>query len=248
MSVTAQLMATCIIDTIYPEVGEAVVRVLENAGVSVDFPMGQTCCGQPAFNAGLRAEARQMAQHTIGVFEDTPGYIVIPSGSCTAMLRHGYKELFADNSQWLERATKLGQRCFEFSEFLVDVVGLTDLKTSYPFTYTYHSSCHLLRDLGVSTQPKTLLNNLKDGEFVELPGADECCGFGGVFSVEHPEISSAMLERKIDHIEKSGAPIIISCDGGCITNINGGLQRRNKSQKAVHIAEVLDPKHKHNGN
>jgi L-lactate dehydrogenase complex protein LldE len=242
MNVKAQLMVTCIVDTLYPQVGEAVVRVLEKAGVEVDFPAGQTCCGQPAFNAGMRAQARQMAQHTIRVFEATSGRVVIPSGSCTAMIRHGYQELFADDSQWLDRATTLGERCFEFTEFLVDVLGITDMQVNYPITFTYHSSCHLLRDLSVNTQPKALLNNLEGGAFVELTGADECCGFGGVFSVEHPEISTAMMERKIANIEASGASVVVSCDAGCITNINGGLRRGNKSQRAIHIAEILDPK------
>ena len=147
----------------------------------------------------------------------------------------------------VSEAANLGQRCFEFTEFLVDVLGLTDLQVSYPSSYTYHSSCHLLRDLGVSTQPMTLLNNVKGGEFVELPGADECCGFGGVFSVEHPEISAAMMERKIAHIEASGASVVVSCDAGCITNINGGLHRGNKPQRAVHIAEILDPQQDDDG-
>ena len=157
------------------------------------------------------------------------------------MLRHGYLELFAGDSLWLPRAKALAERTYEFTEFLVDVLGLIDLQVSYPSSYTYHSSCHLLRDLGVSTQPKILLNNVKGGEFLELSGADECCGFGGVFSVEHPEISAAMMERKIAHIEASGASVVVSCDAGCITNINGGLHRENKPQRAVHIAEILDP-------
>jgi L-lactate dehydrogenase complex protein LldE len=235
-------MATCIIDTLYPEVGDAVVNILERAGVSVEFPDGQTCCGQPAFNAGMRAEARKIAQHTIRVFEATSGHIVIPSGSCTAMVRHGYQELFANDTLWLDQAANLGKRCFEFTEFLVDVLSITDLNVSNPVSYTYHSSCHLLRDLGIHTQPIALLNNIKDGQYLELPGTDECCGFGGVFSVEHPEISAAMMERKIANIEASGASVVVSCDAGCITNINGGLNRQNKSQKAVHIAEILDPK------
>jgi L-lactate dehydrogenase complex protein LldE len=235
-------MATCIVDTLYPEVGEAVVNVLERIDVRVEFPSGQTCCGQPAFNAGMRAEARKMAQHTIRVFEATSGHVVIPSGSCTAMIRHGYQELFADDSLWLERAINLGKRCFEFTEFLVDVLGVTDLDVSIPLTYTYHSSCHLLRDLDVYSQPRTLLNNVKGGQYIELPGSEECCGFGGVFSVEHPEISAFMMERKIANIETSGASVVVSCDAGCITNINGGLHRENKSQRAVHIAEILDSK------
>jgi L-lactate dehydrogenase complex protein LldE len=239
MTETVQLFATCILDTIYPETGEAVVRVLERAGVKVEFPAGQTCCGQPAFNAGERSLARQMAIHTIQVFEPAPGPVVIPSGSCAAMIRHGYPELFADDPEWLPRAKALAARTYEFSEFLVDYLGVTDLGARYPGKITYHSSCHLLRELGVDRQPRQLLQAVKDAEFVELEGTSECCGFGGVFSVEHGEISAAMLERKLANLENSGAPVVVSCDAGCITNINGGLHRKNMTQKALHIADIL---------
>jgi L-lactate dehydrogenase complex protein LldE len=240
MTETVQLFVTCIIDTLYPEIGEAVVRVLERAGRRVEFPAGQTCCGQPAFNAGLRSQARPVAIHTIQVFEPTTGPVVIPSGSCAAMIRHGYLELFADDPQWLPRAQALAARTYEFSEFLVDYLGITDLGANYFGQLTYHPSCHLLRGLGVSRQPRVLLAGVRGAEFVELPHAEECCGFGGVFSVEHPEVSSAMLQRKVENIESSGAPVIVSCDAGCITHINGGLHRQGKNQRAVHIAEVLD--------
>jgi L-lactate dehydrogenase complex protein LldE len=236
---TVQLFVTCIIDTLYPNIGQAVVRVLNRAGVRVAFPSGQTCCGQPAFNAGMRAQAREMAQHTIQVFESTSGEVVLPSGSCTAMIRHGYKELFAGDREWLPRAEALGQRTFEFSQYLVDVLGVTDLGARYPGQVTYHSSCHLLRELGVSRQPRLLLKNVSGADLVELAHADECCGFGGVFSTERPEISSAMLARKIENIESSRAPTVVSCDAGCLTHINGGLHRQEKTQRVLHIAEVL---------
>lgn len=240
MAEKVQLFVTCIIDTLYPEIGESVVRVLQRAGAIVEFPAGQTCCGQPAYNAGMRAEARQMAMHTIDVFEKTQGNVVLPSGSCAAMIRHGYLELFAEDELWLRRAETLAGRTYEFSEYLVDVLGITDLGASISAKFTYHASCHLLRDLGVDRQPRTLLKMVKGAEFVELPYAQECCGFGGVFSVEYPEISSAMLERKIANVDDSSASLIVSCDAGCVTNINGGLHRKNKTQRAVHIAEILD--------
>jgi L-lactate dehydrogenase complex protein LldE len=239
MSITVQLFVTCIIDTLYPEVGEAVVKVLRRAGVGVEFPAGQTCCGQPAFNAGMRLQALPIAMHTIQVFENTQGPVVVPSGSCADMIRHGYLELFADDPAWLPRARALADRTFELTEFLVDQLGVTDLGARHPGKLTYHASCHLLRDLGVDSQPRALLANVRDAELVELPYATECCGFGGVFSAEHPEISSAMLERKISYIEATGAPLVVSCDGGCVTNINGGLHRRGKPQRAVHIAQIL---------
>ena len=167
MNDTVQLFVTCIVDTLYPHIGEAVVRVLNKAGVNVDFPSGQTCCGQPAFNAGLRQEARQMAIHTIQVFEQTSGDIVIPSGSCCSMVRHSYLELFADDPLWLPRAKALGERCFELSEYLVDVLGVTDLGATFNGRVTYHASCHLLRELGVSYQPRRLLDAVKGLVFVE---------------------------------------------------------------------------------
>jgi L-lactate dehydrogenase complex protein LldE len=240
MTETIQLFVTCLIDALYPDTGEAVVRVLERAGVRVEFPPEQTCCGQPAFNAGMRKEARPLAIHTIEVFEAVEGAIIVPSGSCAAMIRHGYLELFASEPEWLERARRLAERTYELSEYLVDRLGITDLGARYAGRLTYHRSCHLLRELGVDRQPMALLREVKDAELVELPYADECCGFGGVFSVEYPEISSAMLQRKLGNLDASGADRVVSCDAGCITNINGGLHRRGLPPRAVHIADILD--------
>jgi L-lactate dehydrogenase complex protein LldE len=239
-----QLFVTCLVDTLHPQIGEAVVKVLRRAGVRVNFPEGQTCCGQPAFNAGLRGEARRMAIHTIQALEAAPGPVVIPSGSCAAMIRHGYPELFAGEAAWLPRAKALAARVYELTEFLVDGLGVTELGAVYPGRLTYHSSCHLLRDLGVDRQPRLLLAGVKEAELVELPASTECCGFGGVFSAEHPELSSAMLARKIEHLLSVGeagvqAPPVVACDAGCITHINGGLHRRGLAPRAVHIAEIL---------
>jgi L-lactate dehydrogenase complex protein LldE len=239
MPETVQLFVTCLVDTLYPQVGEAVVSVLRHVGVQVDFPADQTCCGQPAFNAGMRAQAQALAIHTIQVFENAPGSVVIPSGSCAAMIRHSYLELFADDPVWLPRARSLAERTYEFTEFLVDHLGVTDIGARYSGRITYHPSCHLLRGLGIDHQPLTLLNAVQGIEIVQLPNADECCGFGGVFSVEHPEVSAAMLTRKMENIESSTSPVVVACDAGCIANINGGLQRTGKPQHAVHIAEIL---------
>ena len=240
MPITVQLFITCILDTLYPETGEAVVRVLQRAGARVSFPPGQTCCGQPAFNAGLRAQARQMAIHTIETYEPYTGPVVVPSGSCAAMIRHSYAELFADDPIWLPKALVLADRTYEFTEYLVDQLGVTDLNARFDGKLTYHSSCHLLRGLGIDHQPRALLANVHEAEFVELPNTSDCCGFGGVFSIEHPEISSAMLERKITSLEATGASVVVACDAGCVTNINGGLHRRHKIQRATHIADILD--------
>jgi L-lactate dehydrogenase complex protein LldE len=240
MKTKVQLLITCIIDSLYPQIGEAVVRVLNKAGVEVEFPQNQTCCGQPAFNAGMRSQARLMAKHTIEVFEATSGLIIIPSGSCAAMLRHGYLELFVDDPAWLSRAKSLAERVYEFSEFLVDIMDLDDLEVSYPGRIAYHASCHLLRELNVNDQPRRLLSKVRDCELVELPYAEDCCGFGGLFSIEHPEISSAMLARKIENIESSGADFVVSCDASCIANMNGGLNRLGKRQRALHLAQILE--------
>jgi L-lactate dehydrogenase complex protein LldE len=235
-----QLFITCLIDSFLPQIGEAMIRVLNRAGVQVDFPPEQTCCGQPAFNAGLRHEARPLAEHTIRVLEKTSGEIIIPSGSCAAMLRHGYLELLSDDPAWLPRAHSLAERVFEFSEYLVDVRGVRDVGACWPGKLTYHPSCHLLRMLGVDRQPRLLLSHVQQAEMVELPEREDCCGFGGVFSLEHPELSAEMLKRKINNLEATTAPTLVVCDTGCLMHLQGGLHRQGKPQRVVHIAEVLD--------
>ena len=237
---TVQLFVTCLIDSFFPNVGESIVHVLNRAGVRVEFPSAQTCCGQPAFNAGLRTQARPLAMHTIRVFEKTSGDIIIPSGSCAVMLRSGYLELFKGEPNWLKRAQSLASRVHEFTEYLVDVRGLSDLGSRWPGKLTYHPSCHLLRGLGIDRQPRLLLSCVKEAELIDLPERADCCGFGGVFSVEHPELSAEMLQRKITNLEKTAAPTMVVCDSGCLMHIQGGLHRQHKSQRVVHIAQVLD--------
>lgn len=239
MAETVQLFVTCLIDTFFPHVGEAIVKVLNRAGAAVEFPPSQTCCGQPAFNAGMRAEARPLAEHTIRVFEQSRAPVIIPSGSCAAMVRQGYLELFKDDPGWLERARNLASRTYEFSEYLVEVRGITELGAFWPGKLTYHASCHLLRSLGVNQAPRRLLSGVKGAEILDLPGAEECCGFGGIFSVEHPEISAEMLKRKIVNLETTASPTLVVCDSGCLMHIQGGLHRQGKTQRVVHIAEVL---------
>ncbi len=240
MSGTIQLFVTCLVDTFFPNAGGAVTRVLERAGMKVDFPPGQTCCGQPAFNAGMRPQAKQMAKHTIVTLETSPDPVVVPSGSCAAMIHHGYSELFAQDPAWLSRSRALADRTYEFSQFLVDVLQVPNLGARFTGRITYHPSCHLLRELRIDAQPKTLLAQVRGADYVELPEAYDCCGFGGVFSAEHPEISTAMLERKINAIERTGATTVVTCDAGCLMNIYGGLQHREKRQQVLHLAEILD--------
>jgi L-lactate dehydrogenase complex protein LldE len=237
---TVQLFATCLIDSFYPQTGEAIVSILRRLGIDVDFPRDQTCCGQPNFNAGLRAEARPIAEHTINVFEATTGDIVIPSGSCAHMLKHGYAELFAKDPVWLPRAQTLASRIFEFTEYLVDKLGVTDLDACWDGVLTYHPSCHTLRGMNIDRQPRALLANVKGATIVELPNAEECCGFGGIFSMEHPELSAEWLKRKIGNLEASQAPTLVVTESGCLMHIAGGLHRQKKQQRVVHIAEILN--------
>jgi L-lactate dehydrogenase complex protein LldE len=234
-----QLFATCLIDTLSPEVGECVVDVLERAGVEIVVPEGQTCCGQPAFNGGFWTEARVMARHTIEVFGDSDLPVVVPSGSCAYMICHHYPELFENEPRWRARAEKLGRRTYEFTQYLVDKLGMTDLGARWDGKLTYHSSCHLARGLHVHDQPVALLKQVQGAEVVPLKQEEECCGFGGLFSVKYPDISSGMLQNKLDNIEATGAGWVVGCDLSCLLNINGGLHRRNSPVKGVHIAEIL---------
>lgn len=235
-----QLFVTCLIDSFYPQTGEAVVDIFRRLGVSVDFAPDQTCCGQPNFNAGLRAEARPIAQHTLRVFEKTEGDIVTPSGSCAHMFKHGYIELFEDDAVWLPRAQAFADRVYEFSQYLVDRLGVTDVGARWDGMLTYHPSCHTLRGMNIDRQPRALLANVRGARVVELPQGEECCGFGGIFSMEHPELSAEWLKRKVSNLELSQSPTLVVTDSGCLMHIAGGLHRQKKSQRVLHIAEILN--------
>jgi L-lactate dehydrogenase complex protein LldE len=235
-----QLFVTCLVDSFFPQTGEAVVDIFRRLGIRVDFPREQTCCGQPTFNAGLRKDARAIAEHTIKVFENTEGDIVTPSGSCAHMFRHNYLELFEGDSVWYPRAKSLAARTYEFTEYLVDKLGVTNLGAKWDGMLTYHSSCHTLRGIQVDRQPRALLASIKGATLVELPHADECCGFGGIMSVEHPELSAEWLKRKIGNLEITQSPTLVVTDAGCLMHIAGGLHRQKKSQRVMHIAEILN--------
>ena len=235
---TVTLFVQCLVDAFYPQVGEALVRILENLGVRIAYPPDQTCCGQPAFNAGYRNAARRAARHFIEVFEGA-NWIVCPSGSCIHMIRAYYPLLFAEEPDWRQRALAVSRKCFEFSEFLVDVLGVDDLGAHFAGRITYHDSCHLLRGIGVREQPRRLLRNVNGAEFVEMPESDRCCGFGGAFAVKYPAISTAMLEDKIGFILASGADLVVGCDTGCLMNIQGMLNRKGIGIKTMHIAQLL---------
>lgn len=231
-----QLFATCLVDSLFPEVGEAVVEVLTRAGVETWFPPGQTCCGQPALNAGSRAEARALALQTLEALaaEDV---VVVPSGSCAEMIRHRYPELLADLPDQLGRARRLAERTYEFSEFLVDQLLVAEFGASLPLLIGYHPSCHLLRGLGVDRQPLRLLEAIADASIERL--SPECCGFGGIFSIEMPEISREMLERTLERIRSSGVEVVAGCDVSCLMQIEGGLRRAGSPVRCAHLAQLL---------
>lgn len=234
-----QLFATCLVETLRPEAGLAVVTVLERLGLNVDYPDGQTCCGQPAFNAGFWDDARAMARHTLNLLGRSNAPIVVPSGSCADMLIHHYPEILAGDPAYGPKAEAVAARTYEFSQFLVDVLGVSNLGAHLDGKVTYHPSCHLLRGLGVVEAPRKLLANIDGAEVVDLPDATECCGFGGLFAVKMGDISGAMLKRKLDAIESTGAGTVVGCDVSCFMHIGGGLHRRGSAVKTRHLAELL---------
>jgi len=233
------LFVTCIIDTIYPKTGVSVVEILEHLGIQVSFPMAQTCCGQPAFNAGFWNDSRAVARQFLTAFADAE-VIVTPSGSCATMVRHYYPQLFKDDPEWYERASWASNITWEFTEYLVDGLGITDIGAALPPTQVaFHDACHGLRGLGLKDQVRQLAAAIDGVTLAEMQGADQCCGFGGLFSVKMPEVSGAMLKDKIAHIDAAEAEVIVTGDCSCMTQINGGLSRHERSKRAIHIADLL---------
>jgi len=233
------LFVTCLVDQLWPSVGTSTVAVLRRAGCEVVFDERQTCCGQPAFNTGFRSDARVLARRFIEIFEESDtAAIVSPSGSCTAMVHH-FPELFPEDETWRRRAQAIAARTYEFSSFLIHVLGVDDVGASFNGSVTWHDACHGLRDLGIHSEPRRLLRNVRGAEFVELPNADTCCGFGGTFSVKYPEISVAILDHKIEAIEKAGVRAVVSADASCLMQIGGRLSRNGSAVRAMHLAELL---------
>jgi L-lactate dehydrogenase complex protein LldE len=232
-------MVTCLGDALFPDVGVATVRLLRRLGVEVDFPAAQTCCGQPHFNSGYHDHAADLARYTIGAF-DNEQTVVTPSGSCAAMLKLEYPELLHGDKTWHRRAKELAERTRELSDFLVNVLGIEDVGARFESKVTYHMACHL-RGLGLLTEPERLLRRVKGLEYVPLERADECCGFGGSFSVRFPGISGAMVQDKAAFIEKTGAEVVVATDAGCLMNIAGCLRRRGSKVRALHLAQILEP-------
>jgi L-lactate dehydrogenase complex protein LldE len=231
------LLVTCLGDALFPEVGVATVRLLRRLGVTLDFPPAQTCCGQPHFNSGYHADARELARHTIRAFEGS-NLVVAPSGSCAAMVKLEYPELLHADLVWHNRAEDLAHRTHELSDFLVNLLRVEDVGARFEGKVTYHMACHL-RGLGLQTEPERLLRQVKGLEYIPLERSDECCGFGGSFAVRYPGISGAMVQDKAAFIERTGADTVVATDAGCLMNIAGCLRRRGSKVRALHLAEVL---------
>ena len=234
-----QLLVTCLVDRFFPDTGMSVVAVLERLGIAVECPAGQTCCGQPAFNAGYLDEARALGRHTLDLLSATDDPIVIPSGSCGDMVIHQYEAIFRDDPVYLEKARAIHNRAYEFTQFLVHVAGVSNVGAVFPRKVAYHACCHGLRGLGAKDEPEALLAGVARAERCPLAEADVCCGFGGLFSVKMPDVSSAMLGRKLDTIQESGAETVVVTDVSCGMHMAGGLRRRGSPVEVVHIADVL---------
>ena len=229
MSPRVSIFVTCIVDQLFPDSGMAMATVLERLGYCVDFPEAQTCCGQPAFNSGYRKEATAIARHTLKTLADSE-YVVVPSGSCTAMITHHYAELLGDFP---------APRVYEFSQFLTEVAGVDDLGARFEGAVKYHDSCHALRELKIREAPRRLLAKVKGLELREMDAAEECCGFGGTFSVKFPGVSGGMARTKIDSIIRTGASTVVSIDSSCLMQLQGAIARAGLPIRTMHLAEVL---------
>jgi L-lactate dehydrogenase complex protein LldE len=232
------LFVTCLVDLFRPNIGFAAVKLLQDAGCEVEVPRTQTCCGQPAYNSGDADDARALARQVITAFEDYD-YVVAPSGSCTGMLKVHYPLLFATDVPWLQRATRLAERCYELLSFMTDVLGVQKTNASFERTVTYHDSCSGLRELGIREQPRKLLAGVTGLRLSEMQEANVCCGFGGTFCIKYPEISGRMVADKRASIEASGAATVLGGDLGCLLNIAGALKRVGSAVTTYHAAEVL---------
>jgi L-lactate dehydrogenase complex protein LldE len=231
------LFVTCLVDLVHPEIGDATVQLLSDLGVEVDFPHGQTCCGQPAYNAGFPDPARRMGRTILDAFEGSEA-VVAPSGSCAAMVKTSFPRLFAGTADE-HRAVALAPRVHEVSAFLVDVLGIDRLEGALHARVTYHDACHGLRELGLSSQGRGLLGGIEGLELVEMPRPDACCGFGGTFSVRLPEMATAMAEDKLRQADGTGADMVVTGDAGCLVHLDGLRSRAGIGPRPVHLAVLL---------
>lgn len=235
----AQLFITCLGDQFYTSTLQNMTRVLERLGVELVFPPEQTCCGQPLFNNGFEAKTRPVAWNFLRAFGNSDAPVIAPSGSCVSMVKHHYPSLFREGTPEHALAVDISSRIFEFTEYLVNVLKVTDVGAAFPHKVTYHATCHYLREMGLRTEAKALLHGVKDLELIPLKEEETCCGFGGAFTVTYPEVSRAMMENKVNDIIASGADMVVMCEPGCLMNIAGGLHKARANVRAMHIIDLL---------
>ncbi len=235
----AQLFLTCLGDQFYTATLRNMALLLERLDVRLTFPPGQTCCGQPLYNNGFEDQTRAVALNFLHAFGRSNAPIVGPSGSCVSMVKHHYPSLFPDGTPEHELAKDISSRIFEFTEYLVNVLKVTDVGAVYPHKVTYHATCHYLRELGLKQEAKALLNGVKGLELIPLKEEETCCGFGGAFSVTFPDVSRSMMENKVNAILASGADTVVMCEPGCLMNIAGGLQKIGSTIRAMHLIDLL---------
>lgn len=232
------LMITCIADMMYPQAGKDTVELLERFGCTVDFPENQTCCGQPAFNSGYNGQAKRAMKQTIQAFKHS-SYVVSPSGSCVAMVKQ-YPDILQDEPEWYERAKNLAAKTYELTQFIVYVLNVTDVQSTFSGTITYHPSCHMTRILGEKEAPLRLLQNIKGATLVPTERQEDCCGFGGTFAIKNSALSTEMVTEKVSHIATANVHYVVGCDVACLMNIEGKLTRDGKRIEVRHIAELLN--------
>jgi L-lactate dehydrogenase complex protein LldE len=235
----AQLFITCLGDQFYTSTLQNMTRTLERLGVELSFPPEQTCCGQPLFNNGFNDKTRAVALNLMHAFSKSDAPIIGPSGSCVGMVKHHYLELFPAGTPEHALAADISSRIFEFTEYLVNVLKVTDVGAVYPHKVTYHASCHYMREMGLKTEAKALLKAVKGLEFIPLNEEDTCCGFGGAFTVTYPEVSRSMMDNKVRNIISSGADTVVTCEPGCLMNMAGGLHKAGSQIRAMHIIDLL---------
>jgi len=235
----AQLFITCLGDQFYTKTLQNMTRILERLGVELTFPPEQTCCGQPLFNNGFEDQTRPVALNFLDAFGKSDAPIIGPSGSCVGMVKHHYPSLFKQGTPEHALALEISSRIFEFTEYLVNVLNVTDVGAVYPHKVTYHATCHYLREMGLRSESRRLLHAVSGLEFVPLEEEETCCGFGGSFTVTFPEVSRAMMENKVKHIIASGADTVVMCEPGCLMNVAGGLQKSGSHIRAMHIIDLL---------
>ena len=232
------LFITCMCDIFSSNVGKDTVEILERVGCEVDFPKAQTCCGQPAYNSGYITKTKETMKHMMKVFRHSE-YIVAPSGSCVAMLRK-YEDIFSDDPEWAEEAQRFAEKSYELTQFLVDVLGILDVGSTFKGKVTYHPSCHMTRLLGVKDAPIHLLESVAGVELVDLPLNEDCCGFGGTFAINNAVISGQMVQEKADHVLETEAEYLVGGDMACLMNIGGRLSREGHNVKVIHLSEILN--------